>query len=90
MDKVRAVADHINLVMRYVPYIQTNFIFRWDSDAGAEPFELTKRFLDLAPGVYPKFSLLTSFGNSAPLSRKFQEQGRVLDFGLMGTRSRRG
>jgi hypothetical protein len=79
MDKVRAVADHINLVMRYVPYVQTNFIFGWDSDAGAEPFELTKRFLDLAPGVYPKFSLLTSFGNSAPLNREYQAQNRVLD-----------
>jgi hypothetical protein len=37
MEKVKAVAEHVNLVMRYVPYLQTNFIFGWDSDAGAEP-----------------------------------------------------
>ncbi len=79
MEKVRAVADHINLVMRYVPYIQTNFIFGLDSDEGPMPFELTKRFLDLAPGVYPNYSLLTAFGNSAPLNHQYQAEGRVID-----------
>jgi hypothetical protein len=79
MDKVRRVAEHCNLIMRYVPYLQTNFIYGWDSDAGEEPFELTKRFLDLAPGVYPKYSLLTAFGASAPLNRQYMREGRLLD-----------
>ncbi|OGG48311.1 MAG: hypothetical protein A3F84_27665 [Candidatus Handelsmanbacteria bacterium RIFCSPLOWO2_12_FULL_64_10] len=79
MEKVRAVAEHVNLVMRHIPYIQTNFIFGLDSDVGPEPFELTKRFLDLAPGVYPNYSLLTAFGNSAPLNRQYQAEGRVID-----------
>lgn len=79
LEKVRRVADHCNLIMQYVPYLQTNFIFGWDSDEGAEPFELTKRFLDLAPGVYPKYSLLTAFGASAPLSRQYIREGRLLD-----------
>ena len=79
LDKVKQVADHCNLIMQYVPYLQTNFIFGWDSDAGAEPFELTKRFLDLAPGVYPKYSLLTAFGASAPLSRQYIRDDRLLD-----------
>lgn len=79
MEKVRAVADHVNMIMRYVPYVGTNFIFGWDSDAGPEPFELTKRFLDLAPGVFPKYSLLTAFGNAAPLNRQYQSERRVLD-----------
>ena len=45
MDKVRHVSEHVNLILRYVPYVQTNFVLGLDSDAGAEPFELTKRFL---------------------------------------------
>ncbi|MDB5433715.1 MAG: radical protein [Caulobacter sp.] len=79
LEKVRRVADHCNVIMEYVPYLQTNLIFGWDSDTGAEPFELTKRFLDLAPGVYPKYSLLTAFGASAPLSRQYMAQDRLLD-----------
>jgi hypothetical protein len=79
MDKVRSVAEHVNMIQRYIPYVGTNFIFGQDSDAGEEPFELTKRFLDLAPGVFPKYSLLTAFGNAAPLNRQYQAEGRVID-----------
>jgi hypothetical protein len=79
MEKVKLVAEHCNVIMQYVPYLQTNFIFGWDSDSGTEPFEMTKQFLDLAPGVYPKYSLLTAFGNSAPLSRQYLKEGRLLD-----------
>ena len=53
LEKVRQVADHVNTILRYVPYVQTNFVLGLDSDEGEEPFELTKRFLDLAPGAYP-------------------------------------
>ena len=65
-DKVRQVADHINLILRYIPYVQVNFVLGLDSDQGPEPFELTKQFCDLAPGAFPAFSLLTAFGQSAP------------------------
>jgi hypothetical protein len=41
MDKVREVSDHINMILRYIPYIQTNFVLGLDSDEGVEPFELT-------------------------------------------------
>ena len=59
IEKVRQVADHVNLIQSYIPHIQTNFVLGLDSDQGDEPFELTKRFIDLAPGAYPAFSLLT-------------------------------
>ena len=49
-EKVKQVADHINLILRYIPYVQVNFVLGMDSDQGPEPFELTKQFLDLAPG----------------------------------------
>ncbi len=51
-----------------------------DSDQGPEPFELTKQFLDLAPGAFPAFNLITAFGQSAPFNRELQRDGRVLPF----------
>ena len=80
MDKVRQVADHVNMILRYIPYIQTNFVLGLDTDEGAEPFELTKTFLDLAPGAFPAFSLLSAFGRAAPLNLEYQRAGRVLPF----------
>ena len=80
MDKVRHVAEHVNTILRYIPTVQTNFVLGLDCDSGDEPFELTKRFLDLAPGAYPAFSLLTCYGAAAPLNLEFQRAGRVLPF----------
>ena len=80
MDKVRQVSEHVNLILQYVPYVQTNFVLGLDSDAGAEPFELTKKFLDLTPGAFPGYSLLTAFGRAAPLNLEYQRAGRVLPF----------
>jgi len=80
MEKVKQVAENVNLIMRYVPYVQTNFVLGMDSDEGPEPFELTKRFLDLAPGAFPAYSLLSAFGRAAPLNLEYQRSGRVLPF----------
>jgi hypothetical protein len=80
LDKVRQVADHVNLLLRYVPYVQTNFVLGLDSDEGPEPFELTKQFLDLAPGAFPAYSLLSAFGRAAPMNLDYQRAGRVLPF----------
>ena len=80
MEKVEQVAEHVNMILRYIPYIQTNFVLGLDSDKGPEPFELTKRFLDLAPGAFPAYSLLSAFGRAAPLNLEYQRAGRVLPF----------
>ena len=80
MDKVRQVSEHVNLILRHVPYVQTNFVLGLDADQGAEPFELTKRFLDLTPGAFPGYSLLTAFGQAASLNLEYQRAGRVLPF----------
>jgi hypothetical protein len=77
-EKVRRIAEHINLILRYIPYVQTNFVLGMDSDSGPEPFELTKRFVDLAPGAFPGFSLLTAFGAAAPVNLDYQREHRVL------------
>jgi radical SAM superfamily enzyme YgiQ (UPF0313 family) len=42
MDKVRHVAEHVNLILSYIPYLQANFVLGLDTDKGAESFELTK------------------------------------------------
>ena len=80
MDKVRHVSDHVNMILRYVPYVQTNFVLGLDVDEGPEPFELTKRFVDLTPGAFPGYSLLSAFGRAAPLNLEYQKAGRVLPF----------
>ena len=88
-EKVRAVGEQVDVMSHYIPYIQANFIMGLDCDRGPEPFELTKRFLDRAPPVMPTYRLLTSFGDSAPLDRQLQEDGRVLDmpYHLLDTHS---
>jgi hypothetical protein len=78
LDKVRQVAEQVNMILRHIPYVQTNFVLGLDCDAGPEPFELTKLFVDLAPGAFPAYSLLTAFGRAAPLNLEYQRQRRVL------------
>jgi hypothetical protein len=80
MNKVGKVSDHINMILKYVPYVQTNHIVGLDGDEGPEPFELTKRFLDLTPGAFPAYSMLSAFGRAAPLNLAFQRDNRVLPF----------
>jgi hypothetical protein len=80
MDKVKLVAEHVNMILRYIPYIQTNFVLGLDGDSGPEPFELTKKFIDLAPGAFPAYSLLSAFGRAAPMNLDYQRAGRVLPF----------
>jgi len=79
-EKVKQVAEHVNMIFDYVPYVQTNFVMGLDSDSGAEPFELTKKFIDLSPNAFPGYSLLTAFGEAAPLNLGYQREGRVLPF----------
>src|SRR4029078_13373375 len=80
MEKVEQVAEHVNLILRYVPYVQTNFVLGLDCDQGPEPFELTKQFVALSPGASPAYSLLTACGRAAPLNLEFQRTGRLLPF----------
>jgi hypothetical protein len=80
MDKVKKVSGRVNMILRHIPYVQTNHIFGLDCDEGSSPFELTKRFLDLSPGAFPAYSMLSAFGQAAPLNLEFQRANRVLPF----------
>ncbi|MEJ2103166.1 MAG: hypothetical protein P8X47_01170 [Ignavibacteriaceae bacterium] len=79
-DKVKLVSEQINMILRYMPYVQTNFVLGLDCDKGEEPFELTKQFVDLTPGAFPGYSLLSAFGRAAPLNLEYQESNRVIPF----------
>jgi hypothetical protein len=80
IDKVRHVSEHINTILGYIPFVQTNFVFGLDVDEGPAPFELMKRFLDMTPGAFPGNSLLSAFGQAAPLNLEYQRANRVLPF----------
>ncbi len=80
MEKMKQVSDHTNLITEYLPYIQTNFVMGLDCDEGPEPFEITKRFIDASPAAFPGYSLLTSFGQAAPLNLEYQQEGRLIGF----------
>ncbi|MGH7631660.1 MAG: B12-binding domain-containing radical SAM protein [Gemmatimonadales bacterium] len=80
MVKVKETSDHINLILSYIPYVQVNFVLGLDCDEGPEPFELTKAFLDRAPGAFPAYSLLSAFGRAAPINLEYQRGGRVIPF----------
>jgi len=79
-DKVKQVSEQVNMILRYIPYIQANFVLGLDTDEGDEPWELTKKFVDAAPGAFPGYSLLSAFGQAAPLNLEYQKVGRVLPF----------
>jgi len=80
MEKVLKVSEQINMILRYLPYVQTNFVLGLDTDEGEEPFELTKKFVDLTPGAFPGYSLLSAFGQAAPLNLEYQRMNRVIPF----------
>ncbi len=80
IDKVKLIAEQINMILRYIPYVQTNFVLGLDSDEGEEPFELTKKFVEMTPGAFPGYSLLSAFGRAAPLNLEYQKLNRVIPF----------
>lgn len=80
LEKLNRVAEHVNMVLDYIPYVQTNFVLGLDNDAGPLPFELSKKFIDMSPGAFPGYSLLTSYGQAAPLNLEYQRENRVLPF----------
>ena len=78
LEKVKKVSEHVNTILRYIPYVQANFVLGLDDDVGPEPFEMSKRFVDMTPGAFPAYSLLSAFGQAAPLNLDLQRQGRVV------------
>jgi hypothetical protein len=79
-EKLDKVSEHMRMIQKYIPYLQVNFVLGLDSDSGPEPFELTKKFIDNVPAVLPGYSLLTAFGEAAPVNLEYQKNERILPF----------
>ena len=79
-QKVLEVSEQVNMILRHIPYLQANFVLGLDSDLGAAPFELTKKFIELTPGAFPAYSLLSAFGEAVPQNIDLQRDGRILGF----------
>ena len=76
-EKVDKVAEHFTRLAEHVPYLQANFMFGLDTDAGDEPVELTKRFMDRTPFAWPTINIPVPFGGT-PLHDELATQGRIL------------
>jgi hypothetical protein len=78
-QKMEAVAQRINEVLSYIPYVQVNLIFGLDAEEDAEAFELTRDFVGRTPGAWPNFNLATAYGQASPLGEQLAAEGRILN-----------
>jgi len=76
-EKMKHMVEQMHSINEYVPYIQANLILGLDTDAGDEPFELTKEFLRQTPYLYPTLNVPVAFGGT-PLYGSLLQEGRVL------------
>ena len=63
------------MILRYIPYVQTNFVLGLDADDGRGAVRADQAVLDLTPGAFPAYSLLSAFGRAAPLNLEYQRAG---------------
>lgn len=76
-EKVARVVQQFELLHEHVPYLQANFMFGLDVDAGEEPVELTKDFMTRAPFVWPAINIPHPFGGT-PLYDQYLDEDRIL------------
>ncbi|MGW8314412.1 MAG: B12-binding domain-containing radical SAM protein [Bacteroidales bacterium] len=80
MDKVIRIAEQVNMIQQYIPQVHTNLMFGFDTESGPEPFTLTKRFVDLAPGIFPAYALFTVFGQHTTPNVRSGTERRFIPF----------
>lgn len=76
-QKLDHVVEHLQGIHEYIPHLQANFILGLDTDAGDEPFEMTKEFIRRTPFVFPTLNTPMPFGGT-PLYSDMLKQGRIL------------
>jgi hypothetical protein len=77
-EKLEKVVGHFELIAQYVPGLQANFLFGTDADQSYEPVELTKRFIERFPNVFPGLAIPLAFGGT-PLRESLKSQRRLVD-----------
>jgi radical SAM superfamily enzyme YgiQ (UPF0313 family) len=76
-EKVERVIDHFTALHQHVPYLQANFLFGLDDDAGDEPVALTSEFMERTPFVWPVINIPHPFGGT-PLFERHLRADRIL------------
>lgn len=76
-DRVAGIADKFDMLRRYVPGLQANFVFGLDTDSGSAPFNLTREFIARVPLVWPNLNIITPYGGT-PVYDDMVRQGRLL------------
>jgi hypothetical protein len=77
-QKVARLVDHFEALREHVPYLQANFLFGGDDDAGDEPAALTRAFMTATPFVWPVVNIPHPFGGT-PLFERTRAEGRILE-----------
>jgi radical SAM superfamily enzyme YgiQ (UPF0313 family) len=77
-QKVENVAERLRHLYEYVPNLQANMIFGLDTDRGEVPVELTKRFMEMTPFVWPTLNIPIPFGGT-PFFEDQHQAGRILE-----------
>ena len=72
LDKVRQVSEHVNMILRYIPYVQTNFVLGLDVGRRRRTLRTDQALRGATPGAFPGYSLLSAFGRAAPLNLEYQ------------------
>ncbi len=78
MDKLMQVTEQVKMLCNIFPLVHSNFVLGADKDEGPEPFELIKKFLDLVPGTYPAYSILTAYGRGARKYKEYLNDNRIV------------
>ena len=77
IEKVNRVAEHLERVRQYVPYVQANLMFGLDTDMGDEPIALTKQFMEKTPFAWPVVNIPMPFGGT-PMFDNYLASDRIL------------
>jgi hypothetical protein len=75
--KLEKVVGQLDMISKYVPGIQVNFMFGTDGDQGDEPIALTKEFIRRLPEVWPSINIPTPYGGT-PLYDQLYREGRII------------
>lgn len=77
-EKLEKVIAQFDLLGKYVPGLQANFIFGTDTEEGEESFALTKEFILRTPNVFPTVNIPTPYGGT-PLYETLRRENRILE-----------
>jgi hypothetical protein len=76
-DKLELAVSRVTELLRWVPYVQVNFIFGLDWEQQSD-YDLTAEFVKRVPGAWPNFNVITAYGEASPLSTSLLSSGRQL------------